>query len=111
MVTQQVLREHGYTTLEAEDGVQAMRILQSRQRVDLLVTDVGLPGGINGRQLADAGRTLRRGLKVLFITGYAENAVIAPGHLEPGFHVMTKPFELAELVRRAGTIIADDARP
>ena len=57
MVIQQVLREYGYATLEAEDGVQAMRILQSAQRIDLLVTDVGLPGGVNGRQLADAGRT------------------------------------------------------
>ena len=110
MVAQQVLREHGYTTLEAEDGVQAMRILQSPQRIDLLVTDVGLPGGINGRQLADAGRIVRQGLKVLFITGYAENAVIGHGHLEPGFHVMTKPFELAELVRRAGAIISDEPR-
>jgi PAS domain S-box-containing protein len=110
MVAQEVLREHGYTTLEAEDGVQAMRILQSPQRIDLLVTDVGLPGGINGRQLADAGRTLRPGLKVLFITGYAENAVIGHGHLEPGFHVLTKPFELAELVRRTGAIIADGGR-
>ncbi len=110
MVAQEVLREHGYITLEAADGVQAMRILQSPQRIDLLVTDVGLPAGINGRQLADAGRTLRRGLKVLFITGYAENAVIGHGHLEPGFHVLTKPFELAELVRRTGAIIADDSR-
>jgi PAS domain S-box-containing protein len=108
MVAQQVLREHGYLTIEAQDGVQAMRILESPQRIDLLVTDVGLPGGINGRQLADAGRSLRRGLKVLFITGYAENAVIGHGHLEPGFHVMTKPFELAELVRRAGAIIANE---
>jgi PAS domain S-box-containing protein len=111
MVARQVLREHGYLTIEAEDGVQAMRILESAQRIDLLVTDVGLPGGINGRQLADAGRSLRRGLKVLFITGYAENAVIGHGHLEPGFHVMTKPFELAELVRRAGAIIANEPRP
>jgi nitrogen-specific signal transduction histidine kinase/ActR/RegA family two-component response regulator len=110
MVAQEVLREHGYITLEAADGVQAMRILQSAQRIDLLVTDVGLPGGINGRQLADAGRTLRRGLKVLFITGYAENAVIGHGHLEPGFHVLTKPFELTELVRRTGAIIADGSR-
>ncbi len=110
MVIQQALREHGYTTLEAEDGVQAMRILQSAQRIDLLVTDVGLPGGINGRQLADAGRMLRRRLPVLFITGYAENAVLGRGHMEPGFHVMIKPFELAELVRRAGAIVAEEPR-
>ncbi len=110
MVIQQALREYGYATLEAEDGVQALRILQSAQRVDLLVTDVGLPGGVNGRQLADAGRTLRRGLPVLFITGYAEHAVLGRGQMEPGFHVMIKPFELAELVRRAGAIIAEESR-
>ncbi len=107
MVSQQVLREHGYTTLEAADGVEAMSVLESPQRIDLLVTDVGLPGGINGRQLADAGRTLRPELKVLFITGYAQSAVLGQGRLEPGFHVLTKPFELAELVRRAGSILAD----
>jgi PAS domain S-box-containing protein len=111
MVAQQMLREHGYTTIEAEDGVQALRILQSPRRVDLLVTDVGLPGGMNGRQLADAGRNLRRGLKVLFITGYAENAVLGHGHLDAGFHVLTKPFELTELVRRAGAIISGETGP
>ena len=68
-------------------------MLQSDARIDLLITDVGLPGGMNGRQLADAARD-RRGpdLKVLFITGYAENAVIGNGHLAPGMQVMTKPF-------------------
>ena len=55
-------------------------MLQSKVRVDLLVTDVGLPGGMNGRQVADAGRMIRPGLKVLFITGYAENAVFSHGH-------------------------------
>ncbi len=59
-------------------------MLRSDVRIDLLITDVGLPGGMNGRQVADAGRALRPGLKVLFVTGYAENAVVGNGHLEPG---------------------------
>jgi CheY-like chemotaxis protein len=73
--------------------------------VDLLVTDVGLPGGMNGRQVADAGRALRPGLKVLFITGYAENAVIGNGHLEPGMHLLTKPFAMDALAGRIRDII------
>jgi CheY-like chemotaxis protein len=93
MIIVEVMQGLGYATLEAGDGAEALRILQSpRQRIDLLVSDVGLPGGMNGRQVADAARTARPELKVLFITGYAENAVLSHGHLDPGMHVMTKPF-------------------
>jgi DNA-binding response OmpR family regulator len=70
-----------------------------------LITDVGLPGGVNGRQLADAARTARNGLKVLFITGYAENAVVGNGHLEPGMHVLTKPFSIEVLAQRIRAIL------
>ena len=73
--------------------------------MDLLVTDVGLPGGMNGRQVADAGRALRPGLKVLFITGYAENAVVGNGHLEPGMHVLTKSFAMEALASRVRDIV------
>ncbi len=66
-------------------------------RVDLLVTDVGLPGGINGRQVADAARVSRPALKVLFITGYAENAAVGNGHLDTGMEIITKPFAMAAL--------------
>ncbi len=83
-----------------------MKILQSSQRVDLLITDVGLPGGVNGRQLADAALLLRPGLKILFITGYAETAAIGEGQLKPGMHIMTKPFSLEMLGRRINEIIA-----
>ena len=75
-------------------------------RIDLLVTDVGLPGGMNGRQVADAGRVVRPGLKVLFITGYAENAVLGNGHLEPGMQVLTKPFVMETLASRIKDLIA-----
>lgn len=105
MFVVEVMGELGYATLEAGDGPEAMRILESDARIDLLVSDVGLPGGMNGRQVADAGRALRPELKVLFMTGYAENAVLSHGHLGPGMHVMTKPFELDTLARRAKDII------
>ena len=74
-------------------------------RIDLLVTDVGLPGGMNGRQMADAGRERRPELKVLFITGYAENAVLGHGHLEPGMEVLTKPFAMEALASRIRDLI------
>ena len=75
-------------------------------RIDLLITDVGLPGGMNGRQLADAARTTRPDLKVLFITGYAENAVIGNGQLEPGMRVLTKPFVVETFAARVLEMIA-----
>jgi DNA-binding LytR/AlgR family response regulator len=74
-------------------------------RIDLLVTDVGLPGGMNGRQMADAGRVTRPELKVLFITGYAENAVISHGHLEPGMHLLSKPLTMEMLASRIRDLI------
>jgi len=73
------------------------KILQASTRIDLLITDVGLPGGINGRQVADAARVVRPDLKVLFITGYAENAVVGNGHLERGLALVTKPFQMEVL--------------
>ena len=81
-------------------------MLQSDVRIDLLVTDVGLPGGINGRQVADAARVTRPNLKVLFITGYAENAVVSHGHLDPGMHVVTKPFAMEALASRIKDLIS-----
>jgi len=100
MLVTEVLEELGYIPVEASDGPSGLRMLQSDMRVDLLVTDVGLPGGINGRQLADAARTTRPDLRVLFITGYAENAIIGNGHLAPNMGVLTKPFVMETLARR-----------
>jgi PAS domain S-box-containing protein len=94
----EVLREAGYRALEAADGPSGLAVLESATRVDLLVTDVGLPGGMNGRQVADAARVRRQDLRVLFITGYAENAAVGNGHLEAGMAVLTKPFAMAGLV-------------
>ncbi len=102
----ETLEELGYDWLEAADGAAALKFLQSTRRIDLLITDVGLPGGMNGRQLADAALVARPALKVLFITGYAETAVIGNGSLQPGMHIVTKPFALETLGRRIKEIIA-----
>ena len=103
----ELLEEEGYIALEVSDGPSGMRVLQSSERIDLLITDVGLPGGMNGRQIADAARVLRPDLKVLFITGYAENAVVGNGHLERGMQVVAKPFEMDVLARKIREIIGN----
>ena len=109
MLVSEVLQDAGYTAIEAADGAAGLRVLQSDVRVDLLVTDVGLPGGMNGQQVAKAARQARPGLRVLFITGYAENAVLSHGHLEPATHVMTKPFAMQALVSRVKEIVSGSA--
>jgi len=100
MVAAEQLAEMGYIVIEAGDAREAMRILDSSRPIALLVTDVGLPHGMNGRQLADAARLGRPALPILFITGYAENAVLNHGHLEQGMQVMTKPFDMDTFSRR-----------
>jgi PAS domain S-box-containing protein len=105
LLVHEVLDDLGYEVLEAEHGAAGLRILDSDRRVDLLVTDVGLPGGMNGRQLADAALVKRPDLKVLFITGYAEAAVIGAQRLQAGMHVLTKPFSLDTLGWRISEII------
>ncbi|MCD5993771.1 response regulator [Pseudomonas sp. CDFA 602] len=104
----EVLVEMGYAVLQAERGSEALIILQSKAAIDLLVTDVGLPGGINGRQVADAARAVRPDLKILFVTGYAENAVLAHNTLEPGMHVLPKPFSIAVLAARVNELLNGD---
>jgi PAS domain S-box-containing protein len=103
----EILQETGYRTLQAGDGPAGLKILQSSQRIDLLVTDVGLPG-MNGRQVADAARLERPDLKVLFVTGYAENAAMASGFLEPGMTMITKPFAVDLLIERVREMITGE---
>nr|WP_272874584.1 ATP-binding protein [Roseomonas haemaphysalidis] len=93
----EVLDEQGYIVINAADGAAGMKVLQSSAEIDLLVTDVGLPNGLNGRQVADAARLLRPGLKVLFITGFAEASALEGGMLQPGMELLTKPFTLTDL--------------
>ena len=105
MLVTEVLQDLGYVALEAADSVAGLKLLQSDARIDLLVTDVGLPGGMNGRQMAEAGIERRPDLKVLFITGYAENSLIGNGHLLPGMQVLTKPFAVDALAVRIKELV------
>jgi CheY-like chemotaxis protein len=105
MLITEILGELGYVAIEAADSVSGLKLLQSDARIDLLVTDVGLPGGMNGRQMADAARVTRPELKVLFITGYAENSLLGNGRLAPGMAVMTKPFPIETMAARIKQII------
>jgi signal transduction histidine kinase/CheY-like chemotaxis protein len=105
MVIADVLSDLGYTVLEAGDGRSGLKIIEAGTHVDLLITDVGLPGGMNGRQLADAARERRPNLNVLFVTGYAENSPVGSGFAAQGMQVMTKPFSLEALAARIQGII------
>jgi PAS domain S-box-containing protein len=98
----ETLRDLGYRVLEAKDGPAAMRVLESNVRVDLLFTDVVLPGGMTGANVAAQAVTFRPALKVLYTTGYARNAIVHHGRLDRGVQLIVKPFsgqELAERVR------------
>ncbi|MBP1804652.1 PAS domain S-box protein [Rubellimicrobium aerolatum] len=105
MLLAEALEEAGFRATLAEDGPAGLRLLESGAAFDLLVTDVGLPGGLNGRQVADAARARRPGLPVLFVTGYAEGAALGDGHLEPGMGLVTKPFSMADLAARVAGMI------
>jgi len=100
------VRDAGYRTLEAGDGATGLKFVQASERIDLLVSDVGLPGGLNGRQLADAARLLRPELPVLFMTAYAHNVQIGAGALEPGMELIAKPFEVDMLIDRVNRMLA-----
>ena len=105
MLVAEVLSESYYNIAEAADGPSALKILESDRRIDLMITDVGLPGGMNGRQVADAARVLRKDLKVLFITGYAENAAVGNGHLDAGMEILAKPFAMSTLANKVREMI------
>ncbi len=105
-VVVEMLQDEGYRVLEAVDGPSGLAALRSEPTIDLLVTDVGLPG-MNGRQLADQARETRPALKILFITGYAESVAMAEGFLLPGMEMITKPFDLDVLSRRIRTMVSE----
>ena len=106
MLLADVLGELGYTVIEAADSAAGLKLLRSDVHIDVLVTDVGLPGGMNGRQMAEAGMELRPHLKTLFITGYAENAVMGYGQLQAGMGVLTKPFAVDVLGGRVRELLS-----
>ncbi len=105
MVVVDTLEDIGLTVLEAVDGPSGMKIVDSKVRIDLLVSDVGLPGGMNGRQLADAARQRQCGLKVLFITGYSEGFLFGSGLADEGMQVLTKPFSMSTFAKKVQAII------
>jgi len=98
--TVEVLRELGYRVVEAEDGPGALAMLAEPGVVDLLFTDVVLPSGMTGAELARRAREARPGLRVLFTTGYARDAIVHEGRLDPGVDLLTKPFAYADLAAR-----------
>jgi CheY-like chemotaxis protein len=105
----EALREMGYEVLEAGDAMDGVRLIVDRGGIDLLFTDVGLPGGVNGRALADAARSARPGLRVLFTTGYTRNAILHNGVLDQGVHFIAKPFNLATLAAKVREVLDTEA--
>jgi PAS domain S-box-containing protein len=105
MLVTDILEDLGYTAIEAGDSAAGLKVLRSDVRIDLLVTDVGLPGGMNGRQMAEAARETRPDLKVLLITGYAETTILGHGSLGPGMAVLTKPFSIEAMAARIRSMI------
>jgi CheY-like chemotaxis protein len=105
MLISDVLEENGYKVLTAINGPTALAHLKSDATIDLLITDIGLPSGMNGRQLAGEARKHRPDLKVLFITGFAENAAVGHGHLDHDVDVMTKPFEITSFAEKVKELI------
>jgi PAS domain S-box-containing protein len=103
----ELLRELGYDVLEAADGPGALAAIARAPDVMLLFTDVALPGGMNGRQLAETARRRRRDLKVLFTTGYARNAIAHHGTLDPGVDLIAKPFTYAGLAAKIRQVLGD----
>lgn len=106
-----ILRELGYTVLEAPTGAAGLQLLEQHPEIRLLFTDVGLPGGMNGRQLADAARQRRPDLLVLFTTGYARNAIVHDGRLDRDVALITKPFTYAALAAKLGDMLEAHTAP
>ncbi|WP_455808221.1 PAS domain-containing protein [Pseudomonas koreensis] len=109
MLVAEVISGLGYNCLEAADAQSGLQILQSDTRIDLLISDIGLPGGMNGREMADAAGDCRPGLPTLFITGYAKTSVLDDCHLRPCTQLLTKPFGLDALAGRVTGLIGADA--
>ncbi|PYD08495.1 MULTISPECIES: hybrid sensor histidine kinase/response regulator [Pseudomonas syringae group] len=109
MLVAEVISGLGYNCMEAADAQSGLQILQSDTRIDLLISDIGLPGGMNGREMADAAGDCRPGLPTLFITGYAKTSVLDDCHLRPCTQVLTKPFGLDALAGRVTGLIGADA--
>jgi CheY-like chemotaxis protein len=106
MLITDVLEELGCATIDASHGAMALDVLRSNRPVDMMITDIGLPGGISGRQLATEARSLRPGLKILFVTGYAHAGGVDDDPLAEGMQVITKPFAIEALEKRVRDMLA-----
>jgi CheY-like chemotaxis protein len=100
-----LLRGLGYRVSDAADGAAALKVLAGPEFVDLLFTDIVMPGGMNGRQLADAARALRPHLRVLYTSGYTENAIVHHGRLDPGVQLLAKPYRRRQLARKVRAVL------
>jgi PAS domain S-box-containing protein len=101
----EMLRELGYRVIDAPDGATGLRMLDAHREINLLFTDVGLPGGMNGRHLSDEAQRRKAGLKILFMSGYARNAIVHHGRLDAGVELIMKPFSFASLAARVRRIL------
>jgi CheY-like chemotaxis protein len=102
-----MMEELGYTVIEAESGAEALAILERGEKVDLLFTDVVMPGAINGRRLADRARDLDSNLKVVFTSGYTENAIVHNGQLDAGTELLSKPYNRDQLAAKLRRVLDD----
>jgi CheY-like chemotaxis protein len=102
---QETLKELGYRVLFSRDAADALSLLDAHPEIEMLFTDIVLPGGMNGRQLADIVTSRRPGLKVLFATGYTRNAIVHQGRLDPGVEVLIKPYTYETLARKVRAIL------
>ncbi len=99
------LEEFGYAVLEARDAREALRVLYGESDLDLLFTDVILPGGMSGRELANRATEKRPTLPVLFTTGYTRNAIVHNGRLDAGVQLLSKPYTQQDLARKVREVI------
>jgi CheY-like chemotaxis protein len=104
----ELLNELGYRVLAAANAAGALAIIDRGDKIDLLFTDVVMPGGMNGRELADEALRRRPGLKVLFTTGYTRNAIVHNGQLDPGIQLLGKPFTYSDLAAKIRSVLDDD---
>jgi len=105
LMATEMLGELGYSTIEAADAATALRQLAAHPNVTILFTDLGLPGGMNGRQLADEARRQHAGLKVLYTSGYPRNTIVHHGRLDPGVALLMKPFTYRDLAAKLRSIL------
>ena len=105
-----LLKSLGYSVLSASNGADAIVILEQDSSIDMILTDVVMPGGISGKVLADRAQAIRPGLPVLFTSGYTENAIVHHGRLDPGVQLLQKPFRRQELASKVRRVLSSGNR-